>query len=354
MPRNAEHSPNTFIASPTDCSACVSSCTPDAEWFAFFSFIFEDGGVAIFELRVHVQTGVRRALQRGPALSVKQDDILELLEWRKKRLMPDGVKFLQVTPIVAKQLVDSAIESCGQTLLDKQPWGQSWNALNACIMLLQFRHADYAAQISTMDYRLGTSSTECFLREPAITQKMNPALRSTTQNGYKSDAEAGLGVVPLVGGAGTPTASVRTCLYTYLNLTHSQGLCAIVGVPARAKLRGTVVPFRNYNMRDVDAMMPPPSCASFSRTTTVSRQGHADATLHQLARAKTPGLLVFSPRLLSSSSLLSPRLHALSPCTHSSSTCTLAAYAYICPHTTLYVHLSSYCHLLDSHPHEDD
>jgi len=217
MPRNAEHSPNTFIASPTDCSACVSSCTPDAEWFAFFSFIFEDGGVAIFELRVHVQTGVRRALQRGPALFVKQDDILELLEWRKKRLLPDGVKFLQVTPIVAKQLVDSAIESCGQTLLDKQPWGQSWNALNACIMLLQFRHDDYAAQISTMDYRLGTSSTECFLREPAITQKMNPALRSTTQNGYKSDAEAGLGVVPLVGGAGNPTASVRTCLYIYLN-----------------------------------------------------------------------------------------------------------------------------------------
>jgi hypothetical protein len=34
--------------------------------------------------------------------------------------MPDGVKFLQVTPIVAKRLVDSAIESCGQTLLDKQ------------------------------------------------------------------------------------------------------------------------------------------------------------------------------------------------------------------------------------------
>ena len=81
MPRNAEHSPNTFVASPTDRSACVSSYTSDAEWFAFFSFIFEDGGVAIFELRVHVQIGIRRALQLGPALFVKQDGLPGLRGW---------------------------------------------------------------------------------------------------------------------------------------------------------------------------------------------------------------------------------------------------------------------------------
>ena len=258
MPRTAELSPNTFQATPSDCSACVSGCTPDGEWFAFFSFTFEGGGAAVFELRLNVKQGVRRILRRGPAMVVTQDDIVELLEWRKRRLALDGVRYLQVTPVVAKQMVDSAIERCGQTLLDRQPWGKSWHALNVCVFTLQFRHRDYAEDICDLDLRLGTSSTDCVLREAAPTQEMDPALRATTQNGLESPDYLGLGVVPLVGGAGTN---------------------------ARCRLRGTFVKHRQYNFRDATTISPQHAATRFNRPGTVAGAGHADVSHHMLHRA---------------------------------------------------------------------
>jgi hypothetical protein len=318
MPRNAELSPNTFLVSPTDCSACVSGCTPGAEWFAFFSFMFEGGGAAIFELRVHVQLGVRRVLRRGPAMVVRQDNIVELLEWRKKRLALDGVKFLQVTPIVAKQMVDTAIESCGQTLLDQQPWGKSWHALNQCIFTLQFRHDDYADDICNLDLRLGTSSADCVLREASLTQSMNPALRTTTQNGKKSYDALGLGVVPLVGGAGG----------------H-----------ARARLRGTFVSFRNYNYRDATNIASPElSSTSLGRPGTVAGEGHADVPQGQVKRAMAKANQVCSysttcPITEYSSSGMCV-LHYAPCCAMAAVVC--ATYLYI--HTYIYV-LYIYTHM---------
>ena len=113
MPRSAELSPNTFVASASDCSAYVSGCTPQGEWFAFFAFFFEGGGAAVFEVsilpahsyewdaggrafpcassavarqrlltlasapaaqvRVHLTKGVQRILRRGPSLRVRCD-----------------------------------------------------------------------------------------------------------------------------------------------------------------------------------------------------------------------------------------------------------------------------------------
>jgi hypothetical protein len=242
MPRNAEMSTNTFLVSASDCSACISGCTPDAEWFAFFSFLFEDGGAAILEVRVHVKFGVRRILRRGPALVVKHDDAVELLEWRKQRLALDGVKFLQVTPVMAKKMVDSAIEACGQTMLDQQPWGKSWHTLNACMYTLQFRHKDFTDDLCNLDLRLGTSSVDCALRAASITQEMTPALRSTTQSGRQSTDSLSMGIVPLVGGA---------------------------GVHARARLRGSVISDRRYNFRDATNITPKPSIV-FGRPGTVA------------------------------------------------------------------------------------
>jgi len=208
--------------------------------------MFEGGGAAIFELRVHIKMGVRRILRRGPAMVVTQDDIVELLEWRKRRLALDGVKYLQVTPVTAKQMVDNAIESCGQTLLDQQPWGKSWHTLNACIYTLQFRHSDFVEEISNLDLRLGTSSTDCMLREASLTQEMNPALRTTTQNGLASPDPLSYGVVPLVGGAGGT---------------------------ARCRLRGTFVNHRRYNFRDASTISPPWSSTRFDRPGTVAGVG---------------------------------------------------------------------------------
>jgi hypothetical protein len=97
MPRNAEGSPNTFVASPSDGCACVSACTPDGEFFALFTFAFEGGGCAVFEARVHVKHGLQRISRRGPSAVVGQEDIVSAVQWRKERLARDGIKYQQVS-----------------------------------------------------------------------------------------------------------------------------------------------------------------------------------------------------------------------------------------------------------------
>ena len=96
MPRNAEGSPNTFVASPSDGCACVSGCTPDGEYFVLFTFAFETGGCAVFEARVHVKRGLQKISRRGPSAVVGQEDIAFAVQWRKERLARDDLKYLQV------------------------------------------------------------------------------------------------------------------------------------------------------------------------------------------------------------------------------------------------------------------
>jgi hypothetical protein len=55
--------------------------------------------------------------------------------------------------VVAKRLIDSAIDSCGQTLIDKEPWGASWYALNLCLFTLQFRHSELVDDLKSLDLR---------------------------------------------------------------------------------------------------------------------------------------------------------------------------------------------------------
>jgi hypothetical protein len=55
----------------------------------------------MFEVRLHVKTGVRRIIRRGPSVLMTQKDTVETLEWRKKRLGLDGIKYLQVRSSVA-------------------------------------------------------------------------------------------------------------------------------------------------------------------------------------------------------------------------------------------------------------
>ena len=102
MPRNADGSPNTFIASPSDGCACVSGCTPDGEYFALFTFAFESGGCAVFEARVHVKHGLQRITRRGPSATVGQEDISFAVHWRKERLARDDIRYLQVGEIDGK------------------------------------------------------------------------------------------------------------------------------------------------------------------------------------------------------------------------------------------------------------
>ncbi len=65
----------------------------------------------------------------------------------------DFTPFLQVSPVVAKRIIDSAIDSCGQTLIDKEPWGASWYALNLCLFTLQFRHTELVDDLKSLDLR---------------------------------------------------------------------------------------------------------------------------------------------------------------------------------------------------------
>jgi hypothetical protein len=99
MPRNAEGSPNTFLASASDGCACVSGCTPDGEYFVLFTFAFESGGCGVFEARVHVKHGLQRISRRGPSATVGQEDIAFAVHWRKERLARDDIKYLQVIEI---------------------------------------------------------------------------------------------------------------------------------------------------------------------------------------------------------------------------------------------------------------
>ena len=99
--------------------------------------------------------------------------------------------------------------------------------------------------ISNLDLRLGTSSPDCTLREASITQEMNPALRASTQNGRRSRDYVSLGIVPLVGGSGSP---------------------------ARCRLRGTFVNDRRYNFRDATSISLSSSPTPFGRPGTVAGQ----------------------------------------------------------------------------------
>lgn len=158
MPRHADLSPNCFLASPSDGSACVSMCTPEGDFFTCFSFYFEEGGGCIIEVVSNVRVGVLRVLRRGPSVKIDQSDTMETREWRTKRLKLEGLRYLQVDIIQAKKVLDNLIESCGQTLIDKEMWGQSWNTLNLCIYTLQFRHPDLVDAMRFLDLTRGSSS----------------------------------------------------------------------------------------------------------------------------------------------------------------------------------------------------
>lgn len=158
MPRHADLSPNIFLASPSDGSAWVSQISPDGHFWCTFFFYFVEGGGCIIEVVADVRCGIKKILRRGPNIKVNQSDASELRQWRSERLKADGLKYMQVDPVLVKKVLDNLSESCGQTLIDKEIWGQSWNTLNLCIYTLQFRHPDLVDEIRLLDLTRGTSS----------------------------------------------------------------------------------------------------------------------------------------------------------------------------------------------------
>ena len=65
MPHYAEFGINTFVGSPAQGEAYVSSPTPRGFFSVLAWFDFESPGCAVFELRVHLVEGVKDVLRRG-------------------------------------------------------------------------------------------------------------------------------------------------------------------------------------------------------------------------------------------------------------------------------------------------
>lgn len=168
MPRHADLSPNIFLASPSDGSACVSQVSPEGNFWCTFFFYFVEGGGCIIEVVADVRRGITRILRRGPSIKVDEGDASELRRWRGERLKADGLKYMQMDPVLVKKALDNLTESCGQTLIDKEIWGQSWNCLSLCIYTLQFRHPDLVDEIRSLDLTRGTSSLSAKVGQPSL------------------------------------------------------------------------------------------------------------------------------------------------------------------------------------------
>jgi hypothetical protein len=65
MPQYAEFGQNTFVGSPAQAQAHVSSPTAQGFFAIFAWFDFEEGGGAVFELRLSVLGGITDVLRRG-------------------------------------------------------------------------------------------------------------------------------------------------------------------------------------------------------------------------------------------------------------------------------------------------
>ena len=82
MVRHAEFGANTFMGTPAEAEAHVSSPTAQGYFAIFAWFDYEEGGGAVFELRLHMQAGIQDVLRRGPSLTALAHEGPGLLQER--------------------------------------------------------------------------------------------------------------------------------------------------------------------------------------------------------------------------------------------------------------------------------
>ena len=157
MPRYAEFGQNTFVGSPAQAQAHVSSPTAGGLFSVFAWFDFDEGGGAVFELRLSVLGGIRDVLRRGtcasgqrpapcsarlrcprgralltacardpgPSLMAVAGDGPALLEWRQAHSGREGVRFARCSLLDAVMLVCETVallDEEEQKAMEVKPW----------------------------------------------------------------------------------------------------------------------------------------------------------------------------------------------------------------------------------------
>ena len=105
MVRHAEFGANTFMGTPAEAEAHVSSPTAQGYFAIFAWFDYEEGGGAVFELRLHMQAGIQDVLRRGPSLTALAHEGPGLLQERLRHAEREGVRFCPCSVLDAALLV---------------------------------------------------------------------------------------------------------------------------------------------------------------------------------------------------------------------------------------------------------
>ena len=158
MPHYAEFGINTFVGSPAQGEAYVSSPTPRGFFSVLAWFDFESPGCAVFELRVHLVEGVKDVLRRGllssfslhtradlfthllqldhlfykhtqyiagPSVHAVATDFSEIMQLRQKQCEREGVRYTKCSVLDAAFLVQETLELLPEKELGAmqlQPW----------------------------------------------------------------------------------------------------------------------------------------------------------------------------------------------------------------------------------------
>ena len=125
MPRYSEFGTNTFVGSPAQAECHVSSPTVQGYFSVLGWFDFEEGGGAVFELRMHMLEGVKEVLRQGPSVMAHAGNGPSILQWRKNMAEREGIRYTRCSVLDAVCLVretTALLSYSKQKAMELKPW----------------------------------------------------------------------------------------------------------------------------------------------------------------------------------------------------------------------------------------
>jgi hypothetical protein len=156
MTRHAEYGHTTFVGTPAQAEAHVSSPTAQGYFAVFAWFDFEEGGGAVFEIRLHVLGGIKDVLRRGPSALARSKDGPDLLQWRLKYSEREGVRYTKCSVLDAALLIRETVAllpASEQREMEVQPWWLGYKNFLLSIHCHMARYTD--ARYNDESVRLG-------------------------------------------------------------------------------------------------------------------------------------------------------------------------------------------------------
>ena len=162
MVRHAEFGANTFMGTPAEAEAHVSSPTAQGYFAIFAWFDYEEGGGAVFELRLHMQAGIQDVLRRGPSLTALAHEGPGLLQERLRHAEREGVRFCPCSVLDAALLVRETLAllpAAEQSALELKPWFLGYKAFLLSVHCHMVKHPDARYFDETAQLALGIWDT---------------------------------------------------------------------------------------------------------------------------------------------------------------------------------------------------